>query len=134
MTRIDDDRVVCPDCLPEPWRPEPQKFGYNPGPALAATHDDVTLTVQRTHLHPHTAVYYWQVMLEGRSIPMADGTYSAAATTSLPNAAAAIAWLLCATPTAAMLHHPSYSLTWWNGAITDTAADAIHMIHQEALS
>lgn len=134
MTRIDDERSICPDCLPEPWRPEPQPTGYNPGPALTATHDDVTLTVQRTHLYPHTAVYYWQVLIEGRSIPMADGTYSADATAALPNAAAAIAWLLAATPTASMLAHPSYTLTWWNGALTEDATAAIHHLYLEALT
>lgn len=120
---------------PEPVTITPDAAdGYNPGPELAATHDGITLTVQRTHLYRTSAVYYWRVMVEGHSIPMADGTYSGGPDKAVTDAARDIAWQLYAGPLAVSLATVRHPITWWNGAITDAGAATMHIIHQGALT
>ena len=117
--------------LPDAWKPDPAD-GYNPGPELRATHDGITLTVQRTHLHDTLAVYYWQITVEGHSIPMADGTFSCSSMAPPHAAAAEIAWQLYAGPRARTLTKSPDPLTWWNGAVTPHAAATIGIMFREA--
>jgi hypothetical protein len=122
--------------IPDTWRPEPDPAdGFNPGPELAATYNDVTLSVQRTHLHRNSAAYYWRIMIEGHAAPAADGTVIALDPTMTTRAVAlALAWNLYATEAARaiagdspiLIHHTPaahYGLTEYQ--------DELHEIHME---
>jgi hypothetical protein len=134
----------CPDCLPEQydlipetWRPEPDPAdGYLPGPEIAGTYGDVTLSVQRTHLHPDRAAYYWRIMLEGHHAPAADGTVVALdPTMTTRSVALALAWNLYASEAARAIAGDSPILIH-HSPDTDPVniarcQDEIHEIHME---
>lgn len=131
--------VYCPDCLPDTWRPEPDPAdGYLPGPELAATYNDVTLSVQRTHLHQDTAAYYWRIMLEGHHAPAADGTVVALdPTMTTRSVALALAWNLYASEAARALAGDSPILIHFTPGTRyhyEQYQDELHEIHMEALS
>lgn len=128
--------VYCPDCLPDTWRPELDPAdGYFPGPELAATYNDVTLTVQRTHLHPDRAAYYWRLMLEGHHAPAADGTVVALdPTMTTRSVALALAWNLYASEAARAIAGDSPILIHHTPAThygLDQYRDEIHELHME---
>ena len=62
-----------PDQIPEAWQPEQPADGFNPGPELTVSHDDITLTIQRSHLLDDHAIYHWQILTDGTLVPLVDG-------------------------------------------------------------
>ena len=85
--------IYDPDAIPDTWTPEPDPAeGYAPGPELRVEHDGLALTIQRSHLHPDHAIYYWSITTDGTLVPLIDGTLTAEPTLPLTNVAGHLAW------------------------------------------
>jgi hypothetical protein len=83
------DDWYCEDCYPTPG-PE---IGFNPGPELRVEHDGLALTIQRSHLHPDHAIYYWSITTDGALVPLVDGGLTSDdPTMSLTTIAGHLAW------------------------------------------
>jgi hypothetical protein len=143
MTKI-GEHWYCEDCaqplidliIPEAWKPEPAAYGYDPGPELSMTSGDVTLTVQRTHLHLDTAAYYWRILIEGHQLPAVDGSIIALdPTMTTARVAAELCWHLYATKAARTLAGDSHIIihhTPDTDPINITRCSTeLHDIHQE---
>jgi len=136
ITRPEHDATMIPDA----WMPSPlnEPDGYNVGPELTATHNGVTLAIQRTHLTHVGASYYWEIRTEGTAIPLLDGVLTTNnPTVSLIVVARHLAWRHHATAAALRANTNDYGIKVWP-ATTRTPDDeqraALRIIHQEALT
>ena len=128
--------------IPDAWLPEPEPAdanGYNPGPELTATHNGVTLAIQRTHLTHVGASYYWEVRTEGTAIPLLDGVMTTSdPTTPLAEMARHLAWHYYSNSSAKQMTDttPSWSVTRvWPATTRWPDAEqqaALHVIGSEA--
>ena len=133
------DRWYCQDCIPDTWRPDAAGDGFNPGPELAVSHDGITLTIQRSHLHDDRAEYYWQILTEGTLVPLVDGALICRdVTMPLTRVAGLLAWHWYRTAmpdTLALWGWPAIDIYPATTRVPDADQRAIlHAIHTEGLA